>query len=300
MLLIEPHRPFHLPQLHQLVNCHLSGVVPGWGLPASVIARSLRLRRGTALDPWVVEQATLCAVDGRRLIGAVHLLRYGGGAEVGEGYRGAAEIAWLLFWPEAHAAAERLLVGAHELLREWEATRVYACDTSLPVPVVSGVPESWPHVSDALTRAGFAPVPSVEETLYGGELVAAGDPEPPPFPGLTVLRAVESGVHRFRAELDGAEVGGCSWSADLSLGGALPALAGWAELVTLRVGEHWRGRGIGTWMVRQAAARLRSLGVGRVVIAVTAHDDACGLGRFYRRVGWEPLVRLERGWTTAP
>ena len=198
MLLVEPNRPFHLPQLHQLINCHLSGVVPGWGLPASVIARSLRRRRpGGALDPWVVEQATLCAVDGRRLIGAVHLLRYGGGADVGEGYRGAAEIAWLLFWPEAHAAAERLVAAARGLLQEWETNRVYACDTSLPVPVVSGVPESWPHVSDALMRAGFEPVPSVEETLYGGELVAAGEQEGTPFPGLALRPAIECGVPKY-------------------------------------------------------------------------------------------------------
>ena len=47
----------------------------------------------------IAEQATLCAVEERGLVGAAHLLRYGQGPEVSAGYRGAGEIAWLLFWP---------------------------------------------------------------------------------------------------------------------------------------------------------------------------------------------------------
>src|SRR6266481_4816145 len=167
MVTVEAQREFHLPELQQLINCHLGSVVPGWSLPAGVIERSLRPRTDEDLDPWVAEQATLCAVQGRGLVGAVHLIRYGRGPDVSDGYRGAGEIAWVLFWPEAEQAAEALLGAARDLTRGWGTSRLYACDTSLPVPVVSGVPDSWPHVSQALTRAGFASVPSVEEVLYG-------------------------------------------------------------------------------------------------------------------------------------
>src|SRR5262249_16094800 len=41
-------------------------------------------------------------------------------------------------------------------------------DTSLPVPVVSGVPDSWQHVSAALNRTGFEPIRGGAERLYVG------------------------------------------------------------------------------------------------------------------------------------
>jgi GNAT superfamily N-acetyltransferase len=299
MVTVERHREFHLPELQQLINSHLGGVVPGWSLPASFIARSLQAADREARDPWVAEQATLCAVEERGLVGAAHLLRYGHGPEVSAGYRGAGEIAWLLFWPEAEGAGQALLSAAHELVDAWGASRLYACDTSLPVPVVSGVPESWPHVALALTRAGFAPVPSVEEVLYGGELTEGVPAGEAPVLGLEMRVVAGDGVHDFHAELEGVEIGSCRWVPDLSLGGALPALVGWAELGSLNVREGWRGRGIGTWLVRRTIPWLRLAGVSRVVVPVTAQDEAHGSSRFCRRLGWEALVRLERGWARA-
>ncbi len=294
---VEPHRDLHLEQLQQLVNCHLGGVVPGWRLPSRVIAGSLEpAAQAAAVDPWVVERRTLCALDGDRLMGAAHVLRYGGGAEVGLACRGSAELAWMLFWPAAEVAAEALVKAVRTLVAEWRAGPLHACDTSLPVPVVSGVPESWPHVAAALTRCGFEPVPTVEEVLYAGRLPDADRPAPP-VPGLEVRAAPDQPGSRFRADLHGVEIGSLEWSPDLSFGGTLPALAGWAELCSLRVEAEWRGRGVGTWLVRRTVPFLRLVGVSRVVVALTARDEADGAGSLCRRLGWEPVVRLEQGWS---
>jgi GNAT superfamily N-acetyltransferase len=272
-------------------------VVPGWRLPAGVIAGSLRSRAGDhELDAWVAERYTLCAVEEDRLLGAAHVLRYTGEGSVGLGYRGAAEVAWLLFWPEAESAAHALIEAAQELVSRWEPTRVYACDTSLPVPVVSGVPESWPHVASALVRAGFRPLAADEQVLYGGLLPDVGRP-PAPVPGLEVRAAPDAPGQRFVADLDGAEIGFLDWSPDLSCGGSLPALAGWAELCALRIREEWRGRGVGDWLVRRTVPFLRMVGASRVVVALAAGEEEAGAGRFCRRLGWEPVVRLEQGWS---
>ncbi|HSR25425.1 MAG TPA: N-acetyltransferase, partial [Candidatus Eisenbacteria bacterium] len=113
MVSVEPHREIHLDQLQRLVNCHLAGVVPGWRLPTRVIAGSLRPGPGDPdFDLWVSERHTLCAVEEDRLLGAAHVIRYTAAAAVGPGYRGAAELAWLLFWPAAEAAAHVLIEAA--------------------------------------------------------------------------------------------------------------------------------------------------------------------------------------------
>ncbi|HKF78567.1 MAG TPA: GNAT family N-acetyltransferase [Candidatus Dormibacteraeota bacterium] len=293
---LEPHRPVHLDQLRQLMNCHLAGVVPGWRLPVRVIEASLGATDDEGgLDPWVTERRTVCATESGRLVGAAHVVRYGPGPEVGSRYRGAAELAWLLFWPEAGAAARALVAAAAELAAAWRATQLYAYETALPVPVVTGVPESWPHVSTALTTSGFEPLAAAEEVIYGGRL-----PEScggvPPVAGLEVRAATDQPGRVFRALRRGVEVASVEWAPDLSCGGSLPALAGWAELVTVEVEPAVRGRGIASWLIRRTVPFLRMVGVRRVVVALTAAEEAAGAGRLCRRLGWEPVVRLEQGW----
>jgi len=297
MVSVEQHRGTHLIQLERLVNQHLAGVVPGWQLPAGVIASSLEsLPEDGGRDPWVTKRRTLCAMEDDRLLGAVHVLHYGSGPEVGAAYRDAAELAWLLFWPDAELAAHALVDKARNLVAEWGARRLYACDTSLPVPVVSGVPESWPHVSAALSRDGFEPVLGYEEVLYGGGLPEHGSIQPP-IAGLEVHAATDEPGHRFLAEFAGTEVGFLDWTPDLSFGGTLPALAGWAQLTSLGVREGWRGKGVGPWLVRSTVPFLRMVGVRRIVVALTAREEAAGAGSMCKRLGWEPLVRLEQGWS---
>ena len=297
MVAVEPHRDSQLEQLERLVNCHLAGVVPGWRLPASVIAGSLRRRADDQdSDLWVAERCTLCAVEEDRLLGAAHILRYETEPAVGAGYRGTAELAWLLFWPEAEQAAHALIERACRMVSDWGSRQMYACDTSLPVPVVSGVPESWPHVSAALVRGGFEAFAAHEQVLYGGQLPDVRE-QAPPLAGLTARAAMDEPGQRFLAELDGGEVGFVEWSPDLSCGGSLPALGGWAELCALGVREEWRGRGIGEWLVRWTVPFLRMAGASHVVVAVAAGQEEAGARRLCKRLGWEPMVRLEQGWS---
>jgi GNAT superfamily N-acetyltransferase len=297
MVTVEQHRGTRLGQLQQLVNGHLGVVLPGWSLPADVIAGSLGLAsEGAGTDPWVARRRTLYAIEDDRLLGAAQVLLYGSAPEVGSAYRGAAELAWLLFRPEANNAAQALVDVARDLVAAWGAKRLYACDTLLPVPVVSGVPGSWPHVSSALKRAGFEPVVGGEEVLYVGRLPERG-PAQPPVAGLEVRAAIEEPGHRFIAELAGIEVGFLDWVPDLSFGRALPALAGWAQLSVLGVREGWRGHGIGPWLVRSTAPFLQMLGVRRIVVALSGPQETAGAGSMCRRLGWEPLVRLQQGWS---
>jgi hypothetical protein len=48
------------------------------------------------VDLWVVEHATLCALEGERVLAAAHLRRSGDGPAVSESDRGIGAISWLV------------------------------------------------------------------------------------------------------------------------------------------------------------------------------------------------------------
>lgn len=297
-IVIEPLRPAHLPQVQQLINLHLSALLPGWALPEDFIASHLQRNPGQdILDPWVHERMTLCALSRQRVVAAAHLLRYGSGPEVGNYYRNVGDIAWFLAWPDAGEAAAALLAAARRQLAAWEVTREYAWDNGLPISPIVGVPDVWPHIAAALEAVGYRLNPGREEVIYAGTLDQIPRPSAPPLPGLTLRRTMGTILGAcFLALLDGQEVGRCECGTDMTSGGRLPALRGWGELSELQVGQPWQRRGIGTWLVQQAVAWHR-LGSGeRMVLAVTAEDEAAGAGRFYQRLGWEALAREWTGW----
>jgi GNAT superfamily N-acetyltransferase len=117
------------------------------------------------------------------------------------------------------------------------------------------------------------------------------DPTEEPVPGLTVRRTLGPWGTRFSAVAGGEEVGFCEIAPELTRGGLLPALRGWAELQELWVLEGWRDRGIGGHLVRHAVAWLRLAGCDRIVFNVASSAQAAGAGRFHRRFGWEVIVR---------
>jgi GNAT superfamily N-acetyltransferase len=164
------------------------------------------------------------------------------------------------------------------------------------------VPDVWPHIVAALSAAGYRPDPNAarEERIYGGYLDQIPPPGAPPIAGMTIRRVVGRFGARFIAEVGGQEAGDCDCVADLTEGGALPALRGWGELAEIEVREPWRNRGVGTWLARHAAAWLRLGGCSRAVLSVAAEDEANGAGRFYERLEWKPMVRLQRGWVFSP
>jgi GNAT superfamily N-acetyltransferase len=224
------------------------------------------------------------------------LLHYGTGPEVGIHYQGAADIAWFLAWPECQEAAVALLAAAQQQMTDWRATHSYAWDSCLPVPLIGGVPEAWPHIAELLRTAGYRPVR--EEALYGGWLPDMSQAIEAPLEGIRVQRRVKSftGGVAFVAVLDEQEIGCCDCVVDLTDGNERPSLRGWAELAEMTVEEGWRNRGVGRWLVQHAVRWCRLAGCDRIALNVAQEDEAAGAGRFYRRFGWEPWARLQVGW----
>jgi len=295
---VRPYEHTHLPALLDLVNLHLTAVVPGWALPEAFLAEHLTRNTGEFVtDPWVVERATLCALEGHRMLAAAHLLRYGAGSEVGEHLRDVGEIAWLVFLPDRDDAAAELLSRVREKLASWRVARLQAYGAGLPKLPLLGIPETWAHVALALDTAGYQPAHKGHRgALHGGRLDGVPAPGGPPVPGMIVRRTGGQFGMRFSALLGGEELGWCECVADLDRGGTLPALRGWAQLSEVYVAEGWRNRRIGSWLVGAAADWLRLCRRDRVILVVDEDDEEAGAGRFYRRFGWDVLAREVRSW----
>jgi len=287
-----------LPQLQALVNLHLTTALPGWALSGAAIARHLvRDDHQPITDPWVDERMTLCAVEGDRVLAAVHLLRYADRPEVNGSYQGVGTIAWLLACPDRSDAAAAVLDAAHEYMAAWGVRRQLGWDTGLPAGPLWGVPDAWPHIAAALRSAGYVPDATLHhEAIYGGWLTDIAPPAEPPIAGLTIQRRVGIYETRIAAVVDNREIGWCDVQPDLTYGGLLPALRSWAWLTELEVQHDWRNRGIGRWLVQSAVAWLRLAGCDRVVLAVTDANEQAGAGRFYQRFGWDVFVRETHGW----
>src|SRR5260221_6097450 len=194
---VVPYGPAHLPQVQDLINAHLTLLVPGWALSQEFIAEHLERNPGQAItDPWVAERMTLCAVEGQRVVSAAHLLRYGSAAPVGPALAGAGEIAWFLTWADKAEAAAALLGSASAQMGAWGVTLDGVWNTGLPVGPFVGVPDVWPHIAAALTAAGFRPMAGTEneEEVYGGPLDAVLPPADPPLPGLTGRHGLTTGL----------------------------------------------------------------------------------------------------------
>ena len=287
----------HLDQLTALVNSHISSVVPGWGVSDEYL--HTRLDRDPdeyVVDPWVAERETLVAIERERVVAAAHLKRYPDEERVGHAYRGVAEIVWLVAWPDATDAGRALLGRVLQRFDEWAARERWG-PQSLFVPSLSGVADVWRHIGLLLREAGFTPGEPYAEAIWGGPLAGVPAAAEPPLDGLTIRRSVANLSTRLEAMLDGHGVGVFDIASDLTEGGALPSLRGWADVWTLEVVERHRNRGIGTWLVAHGVEWLRLAGCDRIVLPVAAADEARGAGRFYERCGWRPLTRLERGWS---
>lgn len=297
-------RPFHRGDRHQLtalVNAHVEAVLPGVTVsPNAVLSQLEREPDETVVDPWVLRRHTLVAVRHDEVVAAAHLLRYGDGDRVGPDHRGAGDVRWLLHRPGATAAADALTAAAMGWFRR-EGTGVVRSDMGLPAPGVYGVPDRWPHVAATLRRAGFEPGGREEAVLAAAvdDLPAGG---PAPFPGLTARDELGGHAWCVRAVLDGRVVGCCEVASDLTEGGTLSRLAGWAEVWELWVEPGLRRRGIGTWLLGTAADRLRFAGASRLLdCAITAPVAEADAGElpFLRARGFRELTRTRRGWYRA-
>jgi GNAT superfamily N-acetyltransferase len=294
---IRPFRRSDREQLTALVNAHVGAVVPGVSVSVKVLLSQLeREPEESLVDPWVVARETLVATERDAVVGGAHLLCYRSEERVGEAYRGAAEIRWLVFAPAATAAADALLGASIEVMDAWHASAQWA-DGSLPALGCYGVPAAWPHVREAYVRAGFAFDGRVEVVLVARveDLPQVG---PPPVDRLTLRREVGRFGTQFTALLEGERVGFLDVDVDQTAGGTRSRLAGWSDVGDLCVVEDHRRRGIGTWLLGHAADWLRLGRVERLVDYAGSEED--GLLAFLDSVGFRELSRTERGWVRRP
>ena len=308
---VRPFRRADREQLTALVNAHIQAVVPGLAVSVNTVMSQLERDPGEFIvDPWVAERATLVAEQRRRVVAAAHLLRYGAGKEVGKAYRGSAEISWLLFWPEASywpdsaEAAGAVMDACLDQLRSWKVDHWHA-DGALPAPGVYGLPEQWPHIRALYERAGF-----VHQERTGSEhdgqteivLLARVDelprPTEPPIGGLRLGRALGVNGTRLYGSLDDKPVGYIEVDANLTEGGRLAHLGGWADVGNLHVEEAYRRRGVATWLFGQAADWLRLARVERLLDYAWPEEEA--MLALLGRVGFRELTRTTRGWTRLP
>ena len=296
VIIIERLRSEHLAQVTSLVNHHLGAIVPGWAVPEAWLAGYLQRNPGEyVVDPWVVERTTLVALERQSVEAVAHVLLYGSAPEVNSEFHGVAEIDWFLASPDAAEASAHVLSAAAEQAAAWSATALWLAGGP-PVGPFSGIPDVWPHITAAIEAAGYLRDPGRVESVYGGELAGVTAPGDPPLPTLSVYRSTGRWGARFDVFEGEVSIGYCDIVTDLTEGGALPALRGWAELAELEVVPERRNRGVGSWLLRHAVAWARFGGCERLLLITAAEDESAGAGRFYSRFGWERLTRLEIGW----
>ena len=290
---VRPFARHDREQVTALVNAHVGAVVPGVSVSVNAVMSQLEREPGEYIvDPWVAERTTLVAVDRERVVAAAHVRRYADDDRVGESFRGAGEIYWLLCWRDATGAGDELVQRCIAQLDAWGADRKYA-GGELPAPGVYGVPDAWQHVQAIYERAGF-----VHEGVVEIVLVVAVDELPnapaPPVDGVAVSRELGVNGTRFSAQLDGRQIGFIEVDADFTSGGTLSRFAGWADIGNLCVDEEHRRQGLATWLLGNAADWLRLGRVDRLLTYAWPEED--GQLGFAASVGFHELTRTRRGW----
>jgi GNAT superfamily N-acetyltransferase len=175
-------------------------------------------------------------------------------------------------------------------LERWGVDHLHA-DVSLPAPCCYGVTASWPHLRRILRRAGFV-CDGQDEIILLARVDDLPSLEESPERGLTVVRRTGLLGTRFSAILDDREVGFIEVDADLTSGGSLSRLAGWADVGNLHVAEQLRRRGIATWLVGAASDWLRLARVDRLI--AYCEPDHVDEHAFLLSCGWRELTRTER------
>ena len=278
---VRPFQRADREQVTRLVNAHAAAVMPGAaGSVNAVLNQFDREPDEFIVGPWVGERQALVAGQGGSIVAAALVVRYRSDPEVGEAYRNAGEIRWLLFWPMApadspywsdgQAAAQGVMDACLGQLSRWQVSRLYA-DGALPVPGVYGVPEQWPHIARLYTDNGFAPPPDGTEILHLADLADLPEPSEPPLPGLQLRRLVGINGTRLSAHLGQTQIGYIEVEV-LDPAERHPRHGALADIGNLHVIQDHRRHGVGTWLLRHAARWLRLGHVDRL-LHYTAPDQ---------------------------
>jgi GNAT superfamily N-acetyltransferase len=288
-------RPFERrdrEQLTRLVNRHIEAVVPGAAVSVnSVLSQLEREPREAIVDPWVSDRRTLVAVEREAIVAAGHLLRYGQDARVGEPYRGAGEVRWLICDPSRPEAGHELMAHAMQVMDEWGVSRRYA-DGSLPAIATYGVPACWPHIRELYVTCGFHP--SRSETILVAWVSDLPHAATTSISGAVLERWVGDCGTRFSAVLDDDLVGFIEIDTDTPDSVARFVHRTWSDIGNLHVREDKRRQGVASWLLGAAADWLRLGGVERLLAYVEARED--DEHAFLVHHGFRELTRTERGW----
>lgn len=297
MVAIRPFARSDREQLTRLVNAHVAAAMPAWSISvAGLLAQLEREPAELVVEPWVAKRATMVAVERDCLVAAAHLRRYGDEGRVGASYRDTGEIAWLVCWPTHLEAGRVLLSAVIDQLEAWRVRLLHA-DGALPTPATYGVSDAWPHIQALYLNAGFDPAGGQTEVQLAGSLERVDHPGPAPVEGLILRRAVGPLATSFDALLDEGVVGAFEVDDDLSRGGTMMCMRGWADIANHWVREDLRGRGIGTWLFRHGVDWLRLGGTDRLLTYAIENDNIDATIRYYGRFGLLPINRTRRGWT---
>jgi GNAT superfamily N-acetyltransferase len=308
---VRPFRRSDRDQLTQLVNAHAQAVVPGMSVSVNTVLASLERQPGEFIeDPWVAERVTLVAEQQHRVAAAAHLLRYFADDRAGVSARDLGDINWLLYWaetpagnpcwPDSAPAARSLMTACLARFEAWGVSRQHA-GGELPVHGVYGVPEQWPHIRALYREAGFTHTGHTE-IVYLARVEDLPHPDGVPLAGLSVARSVGINGVRLSAVL-GPDVIGYIEVETFDEGERLARTGGWADVGNLRVSEPYRRRGVGSWLLGQAADWLRLARVDRLLdYAWLEGTDPGGVSyedyrAFLPAAGFRELTRTQRGWT---
>lgn len=285
-----------------LVNAHISAVVPGAAVSVNAVLSQLEREPGDyVVDPWVDERRVLVVERADRVIGAALVHRFATSPHVPGDRRGAAEIRWLVYLPHGSApewsstedVGDRLVEACVTLMRHWGAAECLA-DGGLPSPGVYGVPDQWPHVRAAFVGAGFRP--RSEEMVLVARVDGLPDPTAsPPMPGVIEQRAVGRNGVRLSAVVDDRRLGFIEIDTTLDAPRRGPSALRWADVGNLEAVD--RRPEILTWLLARARAWLEWGGVDRLL----AYADVADLSEAVELTsrGFAELSRTARGWTLA-
>lgn len=278
-------------QLTALINAHVAAVVPGVGLSVNTVLSQLeREPSETVVDPWVAERRCVVALRDDAVAAAALLHRFRDDADVGEGYRGAGDIRWLLCDRDDVDSGARLMGECLATFDRWRVTNRFA-DGSLPALGCYGVPDTWPHVRRLYAQAGF--VPAREELVLVAQCV---DLVIAPLDDVTVQRSVGRIGARLELSRAGALLGYIEVG-EHSLDMARSTTAThWTDVGNLFVID---GQDRGEVMPGLLSAAARWLLLGGVERLVDYYADDVNppdyLAGLYR-AGFTHLVTNQRGW----
>ena len=279
-------------QLTELVNLHISAVIPGVAVSVNTVMSQLeREPLETIVDPWVVERMCLVATDDQdRLHAAALLHRYGSDPDVSPDFADAGEIRWLIFSPAAPEAGRRLMDSCLAVLDAWQVRARYA-DGSLPAPACYGVPDTWPHIRSLYSEAGFAPIR--EEMVLTVPCADLNQPWPESW---EQRRFVGTLGTRFDLSQGGNTIGYievCQLSAELARSNTS---RGWADVGNLEVEDGVDPDTVVPHLYSVGAEWLLKGGIETLIDYHSEQEPQEHLEQL-GRCGFKTLVTNARGWT---